>query len=43
MLAKQTENVTLMVGNAEVEQRILLRATFQQATVLTGRLPNFLC
>lgn len=42
MLAKQMEKVTLMVGNKEATQRILMRATFQKATVFTGWLPKFL-
>lgn len=42
MLAKQMEKVTLMVGNKEANQSMLMRATLQKAAVLAGRLSEFL-
>ena len=34
------EKVTLMVGNKEAKQRILMRATFQKATGTQGEAPK---
>lgn len=37
------EKVILEVGNKEGNQRVLITATLQKDTALTGRLPKFLC